>query len=81
MIYTPIQNKMPSRCHECRDDACKHWKRDNPLEERHPECPLIEFPGREEASVAIEMFVARYRGTGEWNMWELLNKLGFKEGV
>lgn len=53
MIYTPIQDKMPSRCHECRDDACKHWKRDNPAEERHPECPLVEMPSREEAREII----------------------------
>ena len=78
MVYTPIQDKMPARCNECKDDACAYWSRNNDIETRHPKCPLVEFPNRADADHEIRnALLISPDASVEVDREALLDKLGF----
>ena len=84
MIYTPIQEEMPVRCCECKDDACQYWSRSSEDEDRNPKCPLVNFVSREEASTLIIDYANTYLQESIYKqetMDIVLNKLGFKEKI
>lgn len=80
MVYTPIQDKMPTRCYECKDDACNYWTKDSSNETRHAECPLVQFVSREDAQKLILKYVAGVVNFDiDFGVDEVLDKLGFQK--